>query len=46
MEFRNVARSGLQVSVVAPGRSNLGGRIDSDAARAVVAAQVPPSGGA
>ena len=36
MEYRNLGRSGLQVSVVGLGTNNFGGRIDFDATRAVV----------
>lgn len=36
MEYRNLGRSGLQVSVVGIGCNNFGGRIDADATAAVV----------
>jgi aryl-alcohol dehydrogenase-like predicted oxidoreductase len=36
MEFRNLGRSGLRVSLVGLGCANFGNRIDEDAARAVV----------
>src|SRR4249920_932330 len=36
MEFRNLGRSGLRVSLVGLGCNNFGGRIDLDATRKVV----------
>src|SRR5262245_41108914 len=36
MEFRNLGRSGLRVSLVGLGCANFGGRIGTEAARAVI----------
>eukprot|EP01042_Synura_sphagnicola_P034093 gene34093-43737_t len=40
MQFRNLGRSGLRVSLVGLGCNNFGGRIDLDAARKVVDAAI------
>ena len=40
MQFRNLGRSGLRVSLVGLGCNNFGGRIDLDATRKVVDAAI------